>query len=94
MSSLSVERTEKKSQTITVKKHTIVLNVQRSDLIEVKESSDGIIFQLKGGIDFSVTDLMMPLEVKRTIKISVDKFENNDIVIDLMNYIKPVMVQG
>ncbi|MCK5607708.1 hypothetical protein KAR91_37835 [Candidatus Pacearchaeota archaeon] len=93
MSDLNVNSPEQKAKTITIKKNTIILNVLRSDLVEVKESGDGVIFSLKGGMDLSVVDLRMPLEVKRAVKIGIDKFDKNDIIIDLMNYVNPVLVQ-
>ena len=54
MSDLNVNSPEQKAKTITIKKNTIILNVLRSDLVEVKESGDGVIFSLKGGMDLSV----------------------------------------
>ena len=77
---------------ITIKKQTIVLTVLRSDLVEVKETGDGIVFNLMGGLHLSLLEPSMPLEVKRAISNSVNSFKNVNITVDLMNYAQPVSV--
>ena len=77
---------------ITIKKQTIVLTVLRSDLVEVKETGDGIVFNLMGGLHLSLLEPSMPLEVKRVISNSVNSFKNVNITVDLMNYAQPVSV--
>jgi len=84
--------TQEKTDTITIKKETIVLSILRSDLVEIKETGDGIVFNLMGGLHLSLTELGMPLEVKRVIFNSVVSFKNVNLTIDLMNYAKPVTI--
>lgn len=77
---------------IIIKKQTIVLEVDRTDLVEVKETGDGIVFNLQGGLYLTLIDIRMPLEVKRAIYTAFNLFKKANITIDLMNYLKPVTV--
>ena len=81
-----------KDPTITVKKQTIVLKVKRSDMVDVKGTGDGIVFNLLGGLFLTLTDINMPLETKQAITTSFKTFTKVDIIIDLMNYVKPVFI--
>ena len=77
---------------ITIKKQTIVLTVLKSDLVEVKETGDGLVFNLMGGMHLSLIEGSMPLEVKRAISNAIKSFKNVNITVDLMNYAQPVSV--
>lgn len=95
MADLNVEKVapeNQKSYKVTIKKETIILTVNKSDLIEVKETGDGMVFNLKGGLYFTLMDMRMPLEVKRAISTAVNRFKAANLVIDLMNYVHPVSV--
>jgi len=99
---LSVTRVSKKNdkklpkkeqvpdKTITIKKHTILLTINRSDLVEVKETGDGMVFNLQGNLHMTLTDPRMPLEAKRSIAVALNTFKTTDLVVDLLNYVKPV----
>jgi len=83
---------ETREDVITIKKQTIILEVLKSDLIEVKETGDGIVFNLMGGLHLTLIEPSMPLEIKRAISNSIKSFNNVNITVDLMNYAKPVSV--
>jgi len=86
------EPNKEKLTTIVIKKQTINLTIMRSDLIEVKETGDGVVFNLQGNLHMTLTDPRMPLEVKRAISVAVNTFKAANIVVDLMNYVQPVTV--
>ncbi len=77
---------------IEIKKQTIILSILRSDLVEVKETGDGIVFNLQGGMHLTLIEPNMPLEIKRAIFNAVQSFNNVNLDIDLMNYRTPVKV--
>jgi hypothetical protein len=91
MSELKISNTNQdKVYKIVIKKQTIVLEIERTDLVEVKETGDGIVFNLQGGLHLSLIDMNMPLEVKRVIYTACNSFKKANLVIDLMSYLKPV----
>lgn len=77
---------------IVIKKQTIVLSVIKSDLVEVKETGDGLVFNLQGGMHLTLIEPRMPVEVKRAIFNAVHTFKNVNLEIDLMDYVTPVKV--
>ena len=70
------------------------LELNMDDLAEVKESHDGIVFNLKNGLYLYATDTYMPNSTKQLIKLTIDKFKNVNIVVDLRNYTQPVKAQA
>jgi len=83
----------KKQQTITIKKgEGFELTVHRDQLINVDQTSDGIIFKFKHGLDLMCTHQQMPLTVKNLIIHSTQTFEKGSITIDLFDYVKPVKI--
>jgi hypothetical protein len=83
---------EPKVPTIKIIKKTINLEVLRSDLVDVTPSADGIIFSLKGGLTLMLVETGMPFEVKNVIKEFINRVVNKDIIVDLMDYEKPVRI--
>ena len=79
---------------ITINKKESSVIIQRSDLIEVSETHDGLVFKLKNGIDLFITDAYMPAPFKRQVKVSVDKFDKSNIVVDLANPSAPVSISN
>ena len=76
---------------VTIKKGTMSLTVDRSELIEVADTHDGIVFNFKQGVHLYNTDPDMSLQTKNLIR-AADGFPKGDIVFDLTNYIKPASV--
>ena len=76
---------------IIIKKGTMELKIDRSELIEIADTHDGIVFNFKGGMHLYNTDPDMPLQTKGLIR-AADGFTKGDIIFDLTNYIKPATV--
>ena len=83
---------EKKKDTITIKKGKIVITCDRDELVEVDQSPDGMMFTFKWGMTNHYTDQYMPIEVKEKIKQAINLLIGGNVVVDLNNYMKPVMV--
>ncbi len=83
---------EPKVPKLRVEKQTIILDVLRSDLVDVKPSPDGIIFELKGGLSLILVEMGMPLSVKNVIKSTIDRIGDKDLIVNLMNYEKPIQI--
>lgn len=79
------------SDMITIKKGQMeITKTERSNLITVEPTHDGIIFTLKGGIQIYCTDNNMPVYSKDIMKNTSNSFSNADLSFDLLNYNKPV----
>jgi len=83
---------EKKKDIITIKKGNIVIRCNRDELVEVDQSPDGMMFTFKWGMTSHYTDQYMPIEIKEQIKQAINLLIGGNVVVDLNNYIKPVMV--
>jgi len=83
---------DKKIETITIKKGEMKFTCNRDELIEVDQSPDGMMFSFKWGINMHYTDQYMALETKEQIKQAVNLLSGGNVIIDLNNYRKPVMV--
>jgi len=77
--------------TVSIKKGLVNMKMDRNAIVNIEDTSDGIIFNFKDCY-FYVIDMSMPLQVKRLIKTSFDGFTEGNIEIDLNNYMKPVKV--
>lgn len=77
---------------VNIKKGTMDLAIDRSDLVSVDHSHDGIVFNFKNGTHLYNTDQYMPLDTKQKIKNSCDTFDGN-IAVQLDNYQTPVVVE-
>jgi hypothetical protein len=78
----------------TIKRGKIEIKLDRSDLIEVQETNDGISFNCKYGVHIYVTDLDMPNGAKNIIKNTSNSFEGKKLNFDLNNYVTPVSVDA
>lgn len=74
---------------VTIKKGDIILKVKNNDLIEVQETHDGIVFNMKMGLHLYLEDVDMPLATKQNIESAVRTFQDKQLTIDLLNYNKP-----
>lgn len=80
--------------TITIKKGAVVLTAPKSELIEVSETHDGIAFNFKRGLQLYQVEQYMPSHIKQLIKNTTDSFEGNNIIINLDDAKKPIMVDA
>lgn len=79
-------------QKITIKRGNVSFDIQRNELIEIKPTHDGIMFQLKENMYIYSTEISMPSEVKQKIIIAFDQFKTGNIIIDLLNYVNPARI--
>ncbi len=85
---------KEKNVKILIKKGSMNLEVDRSELVEVSETHDGIAFNLKGGIQLYYTDNFMPQAMKEIIKNTSNHFANKRIIFDLDNQRQPALVDA
>jgi hypothetical protein len=79
------------AQTISIKKGNMeIVKTDRSNLIEVQQSYDGMVFTFKNGFLLTYTDSYMPSSSKDLIVNSANSFSTANLVIDLINYTKPI----
>jgi len=79
---------------IKITKGNVVITGPKSELVEVSETHDGIAFNFKRGLQVYQVEQFMPTHIKQLIKNTTDSFEGNNIIIDLDNARKPVMVDA
>jgi hypothetical protein len=82
------------SDSIIIKKGNMkFVETERSNLINAEQTHDGVVFTLKGGIQVYCTDNNMPNHTKDIIKNTSNSFPTANLVFDLANYNKPVVVE-
>jgi len=82
------------SPTITIKKGSVVVTLDKMDFIQVDETADGIVFNFRGGLHLHLSDDNMPSETKQKVKLAADTFQKVSITFDLANYAKPALVEA
>ena len=78
---------------ITIKKGSINITMNRSDLVEVKETHDGVCFNFMGGLHLYMTDSLMPLETKNLMRQGADNFPKAHLTFNLNDYRKPCIAE-
>ena len=82
------------SDFIIIKKGSMkFVETDRSNLIIAEQTHDGVVFTLKGGIQIYCTDNNMPNHTKDIIKNTSNSFPTANLVFDLNNYNRPVVVE-
>ena len=82
------------SDTIIIKKGSMkFVETERSNLIIAEQTHDGVVFSLKGGIQIYCTANDMPNHTKDIIKNTSNSFPTANLVFDLSNYNRPVVVE-
>ena len=79
---------------ITIKKGGVTITASRSDLMEVNETADGVVFAFKGGLQINYMDTFMPAANKQIIKNTADSFGNKKLIFNLDNQKNPAMVDA
>jgi len=79
---------------IIIKQGTFELKVDRSELVQVDETHDGIVFQFKNGLSLMKIDQFMPSGIKQIMKNSADSFPDKKLVYELDNAKRPVYVDA
>lgn len=82
------------SDMITIRKGLMEISrIERSNLITAEPSHDGVVFTLKNGIQIYCTDQYMPIHTKDIIRNATNNFPAANLIFDLSNYNKPVLVE-
>jgi len=80
--------------TITIKRGPLKVNVPRSELVDVSETHDGVVFNFKGGIQIYYTNNFMQTSTKNLIKNTADNYPGKKIIFDLDNQRQPALVDA
>ena len=80
--------------TVLIKSETVEVRSNRSDLVEVEATPDGVVFKFKHGILLHMTDANMPIHTKDLMKNTHDGFSKGNLIFDLSQYNKPVTVDA
>lgn len=79
---------------VIIKKGKVQVKLDRSELIEVSETADGVAFSFKGGLQLYYTDNFMPSATKQIIKNTADNFPGKKLIFDLDNQRQPALVDA
>jgi len=79
---------------IIIKQKNFLLEVERSELVQLDETADGVIFQFKNGLSLVKNDQYMPSSIKNIMKNTSDNYPDKKIVFELDNPQKPVYVDA
>ena len=83
---------EKEEPMVKIRKGRVDMSVKRSNIMEVKQTHDGMVFNLVDGVHIYVTDTFMPNETKEKVILTFVSFQNVGLVFDLINYKTPARV--
>jgi len=77
---------------IIIKQKNFLLEVERSELVQLDETADGIVFQFKNGLSLIKNDQFMPASLKNIMKNTSDNYPDGKLIFELDNPRKPVSV--
>jgi len=77
---------------VTIKRATMIMVMDRTDLVQVDQTYDGVAFSFKHGVHVTITDQNMPNEAKDLIK-AANQFPKGNVVFDLNSYKKPASLE-
>ena len=83
------------NKNILIKKNNIEINATKEDIIIIEETHDGLNIRFRNDTNFYITDVYMPLSVKKQIVTSFNKYvkaEFDLLTIDLSNYKQPILL--
>lgn len=84
---------EIKETEVIIKRGMTEFKLKRSNIMDSEPTHDGIVFNLKDGIQFHVVDINFTSEMKQLIKNTLGNYTpEGTVIIDLNNYKKPVQV--
>ena len=79
---------------IVIKKGTMNLEIDRSELVQVEETPDGVAFDFKNGFQLLYNDQYMEPARKNIIKNTSNAYDGKKLVFDFDNKRHPVMVHA
>lgn len=77
-----------------IKQKNFKLEVERSELVQLDETADGVVFQFKNGVSLIKNDQFMPSGVKQIMKNTADNYPDKKLVFELDNPKRPVFVDA
>ena len=80
--------------TVTIKRGPLNLTIPRSELVDVSETADGVVFNFKGGVQLYYTNNFMQAATKQLIKNTADSFHGKKLIFDLDNARQPALVDA
>jgi len=79
---------------ITIKSGSLKLTVPRSELVDVSETHDGVVFNFKGGVQLYKIDNFMQAGTKQIMVNTADSYPGKKLIFDLDNMRQPAMVDA
>ena len=79
---------------VIIKKGTMEIKIDRSELVQVEETPDGMSFDFKNGFQLLYNDQYMEAARKNIMKNTSNTFEGKKLVFDFDNKRHPVMVHA
>lgn len=79
---------------IIIKQGKFKLTVDRSELVSLDETHDGVVFQFKNGLSVMKTDNFMPSSIKQLMKNAADNYPDKKLIYELDNPRRPVYVDA
>lgn len=79
---------------IIIKQKNFELKVDRSELVQLDETADGVVFQFKNGLSLIKNDQFMPSNVKNIMKNTSDNYPGKKLIFELDNPRRPVYVDA
>lgn len=79
---------------ITIKAGNVKVEAARSDILEVNETPDGVVFAFKGGLQVMFTDPYMPSSAKQIVKSAADTIKEKKLIFELDNPKRPAFVDA
>lgn len=80
--------------TITIKRGKLNLTVPRSELVDVSETHEGVVFNFKGGVQLCYVNNYMQQASKQIMTNTADSYTGKKLIFDLDNHRQPVMVDA
>ena len=89
-----VEEEKKEETNVVVKRGHSEFNLIKSNIMTCEPTHDGIVFNLKDGIQMLIVDINFTTEMKQMIKNTLTNYnpKGGTLIVDLNNYKKPVQV--
>ncbi len=79
---------------ILIKVGNVKINANRSDMVEVSETPDGVAFSFKGGLQVLFTNPYMPSSTKQIVKNTADSIGGKKLIFELDNAQTPARVDA
>ena len=80
--------------TVTIKSGKLKVTIPRSELVDVSETHDGVVFNFKGGLQLYKIDNFMQQSTKQIMSNTADSYPGKKLIFDLDNMRQPAMVDA